>query len=189
MKRAALITILLLSTCGRIADKQPRQIQINRVKKPKKEIVMDKYQLRELISETLYEIGLHSEDAVNLLMGTAAQESRLGYYIKQIKGPALGVFQMEPATFDDIVKNYLTYKDSLFVRISTNSKIRYASSDQLQFNLKLAICFARIHYLRVPEPLPTTIEGYAAYWKKHYNTYLGAGTEEEFIQNYKKYVL
>jgi len=26
-------------------------------------------------------------------------------------------------------------------------------------------------------------------WKKYYNTPLGAGTVEEFIENYKKYVL
>jgi hypothetical protein len=47
---------------------------------------------------------------------------------------------------------------------------------------------ARVHYLRRPEPIPTDLTGQAEYWKKWYNTYLGAGTVEEYIENYKKYV-
>lgn len=150
---------------------------------------MKKEQLKELIEETLKEIDLYSSDAVNLLMGTAAQESHLGKYIKQIKGPALGIFQMEPATFGDICNNFLAYKGDLGEKILQSCEAMKATPDGLRFNLKLSICFCRLHYLRVPEPLPNSIEGYAKYWKDHYNTYLGAGTEEEFIRNYKKYVL
>jgi len=148
---------------------------------------MNKSQLRELIIETLNEINLYSEDAVNLLMGTAAQESHLGEYIKQIKGPALGIFQMEPNTFEDICKNYLKYKVELFDDILDCACI--VESDALVWNLKLSICFTRIHYLRVKEAMPNSIDGYAAYWKKYYNTYLGAGTIEEFVVNYKRFVL
>ena len=148
---------------------------------------MEKTQLRELIEETLKEINLYSKDAVNLLMGTAAQESHLGHYIRQIKGPALGVFQMEPNTFNDIKCNYLSYKEDLLILIFKTCECEMYS-ESLIWNLKLAICFARIHYLRVPKALPCDLEGYAAYWKKYYNTYLGAGTTEEFIKNYKKYV-
>lgn len=147
---------------------------------------MYKHQLRELIVETLKEIDLYSEDAVNLLMGTCAQESHLGQYIKQLNGPALGVFQMEPNTFNDIFSNYLRYKRELLDSIY--NLCGDIHNKNVMWNLKLAICFARVHYLRVPEKLPNTIEGYAAYWKKYYNTYLGAGTEEEFINNYNLYV-
>ena len=67
---------------------------------------MNKVTLRNLITSVLKELNLHSDNAVNLLMGTAAQESHLGKYRKQIGGgPALGIFQMEPATFNDIVNN------------------------------------------------------------------------------------
>jgi hypothetical protein len=42
----------------------------------------------------------------------------------------------------------------------------------------------RIHYLRVPEVLPAANDwpGFAAYWKNHYNTWLGAGTVDGFLQ-------
>ena len=151
---------------------------------------MDKKQLRELIVETLKEIDLYSEDAVNLMMGTAAQESRLGEFIRQLfGGPALGIFQMEPNTFRDICKNYLVYKKDLWDKIINICNSPFVSPDMLVWNLKLAICMTRVHYLRVPEKLPNSIEGYANYYKKYYNTYLGKATTEEFIHNYKKYVL
>ena len=55
---------------------------------------MDKNQLSYLIKETLTGIDKYSIDALNLLLGTAAQESRFGHYIRQLgSGPALGIFQ------------------------------------------------------------------------------------------------
>jgi len=152
----------------------------------------DKHQFRELIADTLEEIGLYSEDAVNLLMGTAAQESGFGTYLKQLKnGPALGVFQMEPTTFKDILEKYLKHKKNLYCRVYDALGYDFVPNDPelLVYNLKFAIIMARIHYRRVPEPLPNDLSGYAKYYKKYYNTHLGKGTEEEFIRNYKEYVL
>lgn len=153
-------------------------------------MAIDKKQLRELIKETLKEIDLYSEDAVNLLMGTAAQESHLGTYIRQLgSGPALGIFQMEPSTFKDIMINYLYFKPELLKKILHSCKQSMITPIDIVWNLKLAICFARLQYYRRPEPLPTTKGGYAAYWKQFYNTHLGKGTEQEFINNYDLYVL
>lgn len=62
---------------------------------------MDKKQLRELVTHVLKKYDLYSADAVELLMLTAATESNLGCYIKQVGGgPALGIFQCEPNTYD-----------------------------------------------------------------------------------------
>ena len=66
-------------------------------------------QLKKAIEEVLDYLNLNSLSAVNLLLGTAAQESRLGEYIEQVNGPALGIFQMEPKTEIDIFRNFLTY--------------------------------------------------------------------------------
>jgi len=156
---------------------------------------INKDQLRELIVETLKEIDLYSESAVELLMGTAAVESNLGTYIKQVKGPALGIFQMEPATHDDIWLNYLHYKPILFskdhkIKRFRNKKLYDHFSETLYYNLKYAIIMARIHYLRVPDALPKDgdIEGLAKYWKDHFNTFLGKGKQTDFIDKYNKYV-
>ena len=145
--------------------------------------------MKELITSVLKELNLYSGDAVNLLMGTAAQESHLGKYRKQLGGgPALGIFQMEPATFNDIVNNYLRYKPELASRIERVARISRFKAEDIEINDLLAICMARVHYLRVKEAIPSDLEGWARYWKRYYNTPLGKGTEEEFIANYKRLV-
>lgn len=147
---------------------------------------MNKVTLRELIVSVLKDIDLHSDDAVNLLMGTAAQESHLGKYRKQIGGgPAIGIFQMEPATFNDIVNNYLRYKPNLALKIKRVARVSSFKAGDIESNDLLAICMARVHYLRVKEVIPSDLDGWARYWKRYFNTPIGKGTEEEFIANYK----
>jgi len=167
--------------------------------------MIDKNQLQNLIESTLKEVderilkynpsykGLkfYSPEAVQLLMGTAAQESRLGTYILQIgSGIAKGIFQMEDATHNDIFVNYLNYRENIMIAICNISDVSHVKPDRLIFNLKYAILLARIKYMRVPEKLPALndLTAQAKYWKKWYNTPLGAGTENEFIANYHKYL-
>jgi hypothetical protein len=141
--------------------------------------------LREyIIKPTLQYLDLYSKSAENLLMGTAAQETKLGRYLKQINGPAEGIYQMEPRTHEDIWNNFLPYKIPLKEKILQFATPR---EDELVWNLAYATAMVRIHYLRVTEPLPheDDIEGLAKYWKDYYNTRLGKGTVNEFINNYK----
>jgi len=145
---------------------------------------MNKDQLRELITEVLKDAGLYSAEAVELLMLTAAVESKLGYYIKQIKGPALGVFQMEPRTHDDLWDRFLAKRTGL-----SNEILKYGvqcKAKELKSNLGYAILMSRVYYLQFPEPIPTDLDGWAKYWKKYYNTELGAGTVDKAIKAYKE---
>lgn len=147
---------------------------------------MDAKQFRNLIvRKTLRMLELHSEAAEDLLMGTAAQESHLKY-IKQLgSGPALGLFQMEPDTLHDIWENYLDYRPGLVQKIEDTTGIGIEDQDALVYNLRYAAAMCRVHYLRVSAPLPSSLAEQAAYWKQHYNTVLGAGTVEEYIDNYE----
>lgn len=156
------------------------------------QLMFDCKQFRQyVVRPALEDIGLWSQEAEDLLVGTAAVESKLGTYLHQVGGgPAMGVFQMEPATHDDIWNNYLAYKDWKWnLTKITNS---YGAEDMI-YNLRYAAAMARIHYRRVPEPLPNRhtfaskasyIVALGAYWKEHYNTHLGAGTVEKFVQAY-----
>ncbi|WP_338332147.1 hypothetical protein [Acetobacter sp. LMG 32666] len=65
-----------------------------------------------IIRTTLQEIGLASDAAVNLLLGTALVESGI-YFLRQLRGPALGFWQMEPATHDDCWHTFLNQKADL----------------------------------------------------------------------------
>lgn len=143
-------------------------------------------QLREyIIHPTLKFIAHHSKSAEELLMLTAAAESELGYYIHQVGGPALGIYQMEPATHDDIWGNWLKYK-AMAGHVSNLG----TQSSELVSNLAYATAMARCHYLRVPEALPNAHEtqALARYWKEYYNTEAGAGTVEKAVQKYREYV-
>ena len=136
----------------------------------------------EVISPTLDAMGMDSRSAVSLLMGTAAHESRLGHFLKQVRGPARGIFQMEPATHDDIWRNYLDRRPPLMVRVEQFLAPAPSRTQQLSTNLVYATAMARIHYWRVPEPLPAwdDIDALARYYKKYWNTYAGKATEKDF---------
>ena len=148
--------------------------------------------MRELIIDTLKKLEpeiKYSDDAVNLIEGTGAHESCGWKYRKQLgNGPALGLFQMEPATFNDICKNYLKYRPAIEAKIKQISHVSILSSIDLINNDRLAVCMCRVHYMRQKGAIPDSVEGYAEYWKDHYNTFIGDGTIEEFINNYQKYV-
>ena len=132
-----------------------------------------------------------SESAMNLLLGTAAQESILGTYVKQVpNGPALGIYQMEPSTYLDLTTRYSKTKSknlqAILAKFNFNS---IPPAETLIYDLRWATVWARIKYFDAKKPLPKAddIEGLAKYWKKYYNTPLGKGTEAEFIDNYRMY--
>lgn len=151
---------------------------------------MDK--IRKLVHETLKQLEPeipYSMDTENLICGTIAQESAYGKYRRQIGGgPALGIPQMEPATFHSIVDDYLDYRPHIWNKIAQISNVLSPNSNDLVDNDKLAICMCRVQYYRQKEAIPKDLVGWARYWKKYYNTYKGKGTVEEFINNYNKYV-
>jgi len=149
----------------------------------------NKTQFKTVIEETLKRIDKYSEKVVCLLLGTCAQESDFGTYFYQINGPALGVFQMEPATMRDIWCNYLNYRDNLVRSIYQACGVVDADEFALKTNIAYQIIMARFQYYRVPEPLPTTVHGFARYWKIYYNTHKEKGIEEKFVENYNRYVL
>lgn len=149
-------------------------------------------QLTELvIVPTLEYLGMNSEAAVNLMLGTLAQESAMGTYIKQINGPALGIYQMEPHAHQDIYDSYLTYRPDLRFKLGLYAKSDYPVAEQMIADLNYATAMARLQYYRRPERLPEAddVFGLAVYWKEFYNTIAGAGTVDEFVENYERYVL
>jgi len=140
---------------------------------------IDPKQLKhEIVIPTLTALGLAQPAAINLLTGTALVESA-GVYLRQIGGgPALGLWQMEPATHDDCWVNFLNFPKQAAIRDTIEGMTAEAPSRCLQLigNLRYACALARIRYYRVPEELPAAEDavGLSAYHKKHYNTAQGA---------------
>ena len=140
---------------------------------------LDVSQLKNLVVQPALEaLGLGGETAINLLTGTALAESRCAY-VRQIGGgPALGLWQMEPATHDDCWNNFLCYPAGRrFSRVLQGMLgTDQPKSAQLVSNLRYACGMARIRFYRASEALP--VEGTAAelsgYHKRNYNTLAGA---------------
>jgi hypothetical protein len=146
-----------------------------------------------VIRPVLTKLGLGGQDAEELLLGTAVQESLNLQYRTQVGGgPAKGYFQMEPSTHDDIWANFLKYRQNLSSDVLSFLSSKNANKiTELENNDKYAAAMARIHYLRVPAPLPKAgdIIAQANYWKQYYNTPLGKGKPHEYVEKWNKYVL
>ena len=143
-----------------------------------------------VVRPALEHLHLYTRAAENLLVGTALQESGGLRWLAQLGGgPALGVYQIEPATHDDIWKNFLGYRHKLADTVSALLASAPSRHGQLVTNLAYATAMARVHYLRVAEPLPKAddVHALARYWKAHYNTALGAGAAEDFAANYLRF--
>ncbi|GBQ20474.1 hypothetical protein AA12717_0584 [Gluconacetobacter sacchari DSM 12717] len=131
-----------------------------------------------VVAPVLDRLGLGGPAAVNLLTGTALVESRAARLVQGGGGPALGVWQMEPATHDALWRmlDGAAHADlQTRVRRMTCSDIPRAR--QLIGNLRYGCAMARVKYVFDPAPLPDEkdTEGLCAYWKRVYNSALGAG--------------
>ncbi len=142
-----------------------------------------------VIAPALQRIDLFSAAAQQLLLGTAIQESGLSARIQLGGGPALGLFQMEPNTANDIWTNFLSYRPGLAGRMTALLSAPGANKvAELQNNDMYAAAMARVCYYRAPAPLPALndIQGMARYWKQYYNTPLGAGSPSQFVANWNR---
>jgi hypothetical protein len=140
---------------------------------------------QKVIVPALNAIGLWSPAAEDVMLGTALQESGLRT-THQVGGPALGLWDMEPATHDDIWRNFLAFRAELSAKVKRLAVSAVALVQQLEQNHPYACAMARLKYYRSPAPLPAhgDIDGYAHLWKTVYNTAGGKGTEAEFIANW-----
>ena len=149
---------------------------------------MNNKQLYDAIYNILLSLKLYSNDSiVKMIFETACVESNCGEYIKQINGPACGIFQIEPNTAQDIIDNYIKYRsrykdifDMLYIKAFTLSQ-------NLKYNLAFSVFMCRMFYMRIKESIPNTVEKRAEYWKKYYNTEQGKGTTTEYIRKVGKY--
>ena len=166
---------------------------------------------RHIVAPALRHMGLYSPAAVRLLLGTALHESGGLLLVDQwtgpgdeTLGPAIGLYQVEPATHDDVWRNVLfADPDGGPVdpppapsarRAQLVSRLRGLTLSALPRHERLlcpfyATAIARLVYWRRPEPLPDVadLEGLAAYYKAHFNSHLGASTPEKWLADFRRF--
>jgi len=150
--------------------------------------VIEPIQFQHLVRATLQGFTAipYTVEAETLLLMTAAHESRLGEFLYQLKGPARGAWQMEPATIDDHYQ-WLAGKPSIRQAVEGLRPPAIRPADALVGNLPYACAMARIHYYRRTGPLPKDLDGMAALAKHVFNTDLGKATPQDYRDAYAKF--
>lgn len=139
----------------------------------------------DVIQPTLSELGegrrgIDTLPAVQLLLGTGLAESGLLWPMQRGAGPALSVMQVEPSTALDLWdRRAATFRLERFVPAFFKGDIMSA----LTWHPPLGVALARLKYWDDRHPLPVSGDWHAqaAYWKRVYNTPLGAGTPEGYL--------
>ena len=134
----------------------------------------------KVIMETLDRLDMMSPEAATMVYRTGMAES--GYRaLEQNGGPALGFFQVEPATIKDCWENYIVYRKPLMAKFY---ELGFREDDMdwsVLTNLALQVAFCRIKYRRDKHAIPVDIKEQAEYWKRVYNSHLGKGTVRHFL--------
>lgn len=154
--------------------------------------MLDCSQFRSLIVEpVLSKLRVYSKNAEELLVFTCAAESLGGTLLQQIKGPALGIYQMEPNTYTDIWVNYIRARNQLATLMALHFGCnKIPDIERMIYDLHYATAMARIHYLRMPGNLPDAkdVDGMWDYYKKYYNTEKGKAKKEDSIKKYQDFI-
>ena len=145
------------------------------------------------VRPALQRLGMWSPVAEELCLGTAAHESGGFLHRDQVGGgPALGLWQIEPATHDDLYINFLDYRLELRAKLISLKDAPDADPyDELHDNDLYAAGVCRLIYKRHPAPMPNDLADIAAlgaYYKLAFNTVLGKATVQQFLDDYRRYV-
>jgi len=149
--------------------------------------------------------GEYAERCAWLLAGTAATESHLKYrrqvgFSWQSEKGAFGLWQIEKGSVQTslnwLQRNIKRKNQALFWLYemegadfrNLNALGAAGICRQMTYDHKLACLFARVHYLQKPGKVPSSIAEQASYYKKHFNTYLGKGSEEKYMEDFRRLI-
>jgi hypothetical protein len=129
----------------------------------------DKY----ILVPTLNTLGLYSPAAHVLMLGTGIIESNFES-IKQDNGPAMGFYQIEEPTYNDILR-YINRWENAKLKETCMSACFYVAwppAIALMSDIKWSVVIARLKYHMISALFPDSMDfkGMAAYYKKYYNT-------------------
>ncbi|PCJ20436.1 MAG: hypothetical protein COB04_04040 [Gammaproteobacteria bacterium] len=153
-------------------------------------------ELREfVIRPTLEHLDSYSLAAENLLLATAAQESGLGFHLRQDSGErkGLGIYQINEDLHNDIWDNYLALDADLAstVRgIASQHDFLKQPHAELATNLTYSTAIAWLIYRRANVVLPSdcNMMALADCWLKFYPTIQENPSAEHFTSNVKFFI-
>lgn len=138
-----------------------------------------------LVRATLTDIKAHSDRAELAILMIIAHESGGGKARRQIGGgPARGIIQMEPPTFNDVIK--FGEKAASYLRRAGFDPAVVKCAD-LEFDDRLSVVMARARLAMDANPLPDTPAAMAAYLKRFWNG-PGKATPEKYLKDWESWI-
>ena len=140
--------------------------------------------IKKIINWTLEFLNMDSPEARELIFKTGMAESKYKALEQYGDGPAVGYFQVEPATINDTIDNYVAYRQTIQTKLWNLGFDDKDSVLRVMGNIPLQVAFCRLKYRRDKYALPKCgdLEAQAKYWKRVYNSHLGKGTVKHFME-------
>ncbi len=145
-----------------------------------------------VVRPTLRYLRAWSEGRENLLLGTAAQESQLGFHLKQGRRHGLGIFQIQPHTHRQIWDIYLINQPALASKIrglASQRDFLHHPHTELTTNLRYATAIAWLIYRAagVDKIATNDVSTLAQLWYQHFHRGPSAHVKD-FKHNYYRLV-
>ena len=147
-----------------------------------------------VVRPTLKHMGMWSQAAENLLLGTAARESGLGFHLKLANTQALGIYQISPKMHRNIWDHFLATKSDLssLVRgLASQREFLSHPHHELATNLAYATAIAWLIYWRtkinIEEIDSNDIQALGRVWQKYFHSRC-PGTVQSFIDSYQEQI-
>lgn len=127
------------------------------------------------------------ENAELLLLETCAAETLFASLPdRHTHRLGVGLTQIDQIALDDLQLR-LRSKYRNLLKLEFGYDITDVRLEMLYDDPMLALALTRLIYMMRPEPIPSTLEGRAKYWKDHYNK-SGKGTADGYIEKVRLYL-
>lgn len=145
-------------------------------------------ELRQYVIEpTLTKLGCHSQAAENLLLGTAAAQSGLGFHLQERGG--IGLYGLDPEAHRNVWDCFLAFDADLASQVrgfASQHEFLKAPDIELATNLSYATAIAWMRYLQAGIKLPAAddVIGLARCWLQVFGAANSQGIAD-FIDAYQ----
>ncbi len=137
---------------------------------------------RGIVTPIILDLELPGDEFARVQLMTGIGNVETGYRMRhQIGGPALGYWQVEPRTHDDLWRNWLRARPALAEVARSCLPAQFdgqPNAEAMVVSDRYAACIATLVFYRSPVALPPRRDARAqcAAWKAAYNTAAGAGS-------------
>ena len=122
------------------------------------------------------------ENAVNLLIETAMQETKMGSYSdRHAHKWGVGITQFDQIGIDEVKRSSPHVKNQVLNAFGVD--IDAIELRDLAYSPLLSFICCRCFYLLKPGAIPGTVEERGEYWKMYFNSEAGHGTAEQYVSN------